>query len=66
MNIKQIKLDFETLKNLISLARRADLDEAEVGELAALSIAEAKVSDVLRWQEERKQHEEERKDRCGL
>lgn len=66
MNIKQIKLDFETLMNLISLARRADLDEAEVGELAALSIAEAKVSDVLRWQEERKQHEEERKDRCGL
>lgn len=66
MSIKQIKLDFETLLNLISLAKRADSDEASIGELAALAIAEAKVTDVLRWQEERKQHEEERKDRCGL
>lgn len=66
MSVKQIKLDFETLLNLISLAKRADLEEASISELAALAIAEAKVSDVLRRQEEKKKHEEERKDRCGL
>lgn len=66
MSIKQIKLDFETVLNLLSLARRADLDKAGMGELAALAIAEAKVADVMRRQEEKRLHEEERKDRIGL
>lgn len=66
MSIRQIKLDFATVLNLISLARRADLDKAGMGELAALAIAEAKVADVMRRQEEKRLHEEERKDRVGL
>ena len=66
MSIKQIKLDFETVLNLLSLARRADLDKAGMGELAALAIAEAEVADVIRRQEEKRQREEERKDRVGL
>lgn len=66
MAIRQIKLDFETVLNLISLARRTDLDKAEMGELAALAIAEAKVADVINRQEEKRLHEEERKDRVGL
>lgn len=66
MAVKQIKLDFETVLNLLSLARRADLDKAEMGELAALAIAEAKVTDVMSRLEEKRQHEEERKDRIGL
>lgn len=66
MSVKQIKLDFETVLNLLSLAMRADLDKAGMGELAALSIAEAKVVDVIRQQEEKRLHEEERKDRVGL
>lgn len=66
MAIKQIKLDFETVLNLLSLARRADLDKAGMGELAALAIAEAKVADVMSRLEEKIQHEEERKDRVGL
>lgn len=66
MAVKQIKLDFETVLNLLSLARRADLDKAEMGELAALAIAEAKVTDVMSRLEEKRQHEEERKDRVGL
>lgn len=66
MAIRQIKLDFETVLNLLSLARRADLDKAEMGELAALAIAEAKVADVINRQEEKRLHEEERKDRVGL
>lgn len=66
MAIRQIKLDFETVLNLISLARRTDLDKAEMGELAALAIAEAKVADVIYRQEEKRLHEEERKDRVGL
>lgn len=66
MAVKQIKLDFETVLNLLSLARRADLDKAGMGELAVLSIAEAKVVDVIRQQEEKRLHEEERKNRVGL
>lgn len=66
MSIRQIKLDFETVLNLLSLARKADLDKAEMGELAALAIAEAKVADVINRQEEKRLHEEERKDRVGL
>lgn len=66
MSIRQIKLDFETVLNLLSLARRSDLDKAETGELAALAIAEAKVVDVISRQEEKRLHEEERKDRVGL
>lgn len=66
MAIRQIKLDFETVLNLLSLARRADLDKAEMGELAALAIAEAKVADVINRQEEKRLHEEERKDRIGI
>lgn len=66
MSIKQIKLDFETVLNLLSLARRADLDKAGMGELAALAIAEAKVTGVMRQQEEKRQREEERKDQVGL
>lgn len=66
MAVKQIKLDFETVLNLLSLARRADLDKAEMGELAALAIAEAKVTDVMSRLEEKRLHEEERKDRIGL
>lgn len=66
MAIKQIKLDFETVLNLLSLARRVDLDKAEMGELAALAIAEAKVADVISRQEEKRLHEEERKDRIGI
>lgn len=66
MAIKQIKLDFETVLNLLSLARRADQDKAGMGELAALAIAEAKVADVMSWLEEKRRHEEERKDRVGL
>lgn len=66
MSIRQIKLDFETVLNLLSLARRADLDKAGMGELAALAIAEAKVADVISRQEEKRQREEERKDRVGL
>lgn len=66
MAVKQIKLDFETVLNLLSLARRADLDKAGMGELAALSIAEAKVADVISQQKEKRLHEEERKDRIGL
>lgn len=31
MAIRQIKLDFETVLNLLSLARRADLDKAGMG-----------------------------------
>ncbi len=66
MSIRQIKLDFATVLNLLSLARRADLDKAGMGELAALAIAEAKVADVMSRLEEKRQHEEERKDRVGL
>lgn len=66
MAIKQIKLDFETVLNLLSLARRADQDKAGMGELAALAIAEAKVADVMSRLEEKRRHEEERKDRVGL
>lgn len=66
MAIKQIKLDFETVLNLPSLARRADQDKAGMGELAALAIAEAKVADVMSRLEEKRRHEEERKDRVGL
>ena len=66
MSIRQIKLDFETVLNLLSLARRADLDKAGMGELADLAIAEAKVADVINRQEEKRLHEEERKDRVGL
>ena len=46
MAIRQIKLDFETVLNLLSLARRADLN--------------------INRQEEKRLHEEERKDRVGL
>ena len=66
MAIKQIKLDFETVLNLLSLARRADQEKAGMGELAALAIAEAKVADVMSRLEEKRRHEEERKDRVGL